>query len=314
MNTPLSRSHPLVLASFILIASGFVGCVPREASPVPAAVTWSNPKVASLNPAFAGVHGLFHAEPVAVTLRALPPHGWVRVRFKVVATGSWDGSFLPWGPDLWTMQVRGGQQLMCTSFSSMGARSANYVQAFPDDYPWGLHYAFTGGSPVNGKPFERPGCAGCAIADAVYPVEVWFPHRGDELTLDFAGVFPDPPQEKQCWGIADFEYATTPEPVGMDAAELDRLWVELAAPQSLRANAAMWKLISGGDAAARFIAAKADALPAAPPGQYLQPEGMRMRRVQKILRIIRTPGTIASGSELTYRLPEMSIPTPATTE
>jgi len=256
----------------------------------------------------ASFHGRFKAQPVAATIDGLPDHSWVRVRFKLLTFGTWDGSNRAWGPDLWSMQLRGGPQLFLTSFSNMRPRSPWYVQAFPDDYPYGVHDAFTGAGPLGHADFPRGDDESNGIfADACYPVEVVFPHRGASLTLDFAGIYSDPSEERQDWGIADLRYETTTAPAALDDVELYRLWGELASPESPRANAALWKLVSGGDKAARFLSERIDALRNTDPrggAPTNSREALRLRRADKVLRIVDSRATRRTREALTAMSPE----------
>jgi len=279
---PVSSRRVLIS---VLLAAGLAGCA-SVSSPT---AEWSDSKREPVGPDFPSAHGLFNAGPVSVTARDLPDHAWVRVRFKLIVTGTWDGSSRVWGPDLWSLQVRGGPQLMFTGFCNMGGFVNNRSQAYPDDFPWGSHAAWTGAIPLGAKAFPGLGDDN-PQADAAYPIEVVFPHEGKTLTLDFAGIYDDPPGEKQRWAVAGFEYVTMAGPVKASPAELSRLWDDMASPESVRANEAMWKLISTGADGVAFVTSKVDALAktfAEAPSRlpFRGAEALRLRRADKMLRI-----------------------------
>ena len=281
----------------------------------PTSPVWSNTATAPIGPDALIAHGKFRAEPVTVTQAKLPEHTWVKVKFRLHMLGSWDGSNVAWGPDLWSLRVRGGEQLYMTSFSNLGARTACYIQAFPDDYPWAVHHAFTGATPLSGKPFAEPDeKTFAAIADATYPIEVNFPHRGDTLTLDFQSIYNDPATDSQCWAVSDLEILPLTAPAALDDDALEKLWDELAAPSSAQANTALWELVAGGDRAAAFLIDKACRHPHASAELGNQPEGLRLYRAQKALRILGTKESRAAGDDLTYKVPAYQHESPQVSE
>lgn len=280
-------------------------------APATPSETWTNPITAPVGEKFPVAHGIFHAEPVSVTLNHLPEHRRVKVKFKLIVIGGWDGSNIAWGPDLWACRVRGGEQLVMSTFSNIGAQTSYYVQAYPDDFPWALHYAFTGGTPVADQPFAKPDpVSNMALADAFYPMEMWVPHTGESFTLDFLPMYDDDAKDNQHWAIADFEYATANEPVPLADGELETLWETLGEPDSPKANTAMWRLIAAGEPAAEFLIAKAKAMPRPDASLINTAEGLRIHRLQKALRILATPASRGVANRLTYKNPEYAEDTP----
>ena len=265
--------------------------------PSPETVVWSDPSMGEPRGEFKTYHGPFDSGPTSVTVDGLPEHKWVRVRFKLLVMGKWNGSSRAWGPHLWSLHLHGAQQLMIASFCNMGKETASWPQSFPDDYPWGVHYAFTGGTALDADmPFRAPAeDTGYSVSSTVYPVEVVFPHTGKSMRLNFDGVYWAPPQEiGHRWGVADFEYVTTTEPVALAEGEMEQLWSELASEDAVVANAAMWRMISTGEKVAAFIDEMVARFPEGAPvpdelkvtNRY---EALRLRRAVKIIRIVR-PG------------------------
>jgi hypothetical protein len=279
-----------------------------KVTPPTPVTAWSNDKACSFPQFTTPAHGKFRSEPVTVTTDNLPAHGWVKIRFKLLVLGGWDGSNLAWGPDIWSLCIRGGEQLAMSSFSNIGAKTGYYVQSHPDDYPWGLHYAFTGATPLSGKPFARPDHTGMALSNCVYPFEMIVPHRDARLTLDFQTLFNDPSNDNQDWAIQDFEVTTLDAPVALADEELNSLWTELKA-DAVPANAAMWRLISGGEKAETFLIAKENSHGRLDGDELNMPEGLRLRRLQKALRIIGTKRSIAASNGISMKVPEQHVET-----
>lgn len=309
---PTTPNQPrLLLASAAALFLAGCGTAQNDAT-AQTRETWSNPTCSAVETKFPKVHGTFGAEPVSVSATGLPAHKMVTLKFKLILLGAWDGSNMSWGPDFWGCRVRGGEQLVFATFSNMGAESPYYIQSYPDDFAKGTHYAFTGATPVRDKPFAKPGCSGSAIAPACYPMEMTFPHTGDTLTVDFTPFFDDGATDYQRWAIADFEYGTAAEPVKLAAGELESLWETLAAPDSIKANAAMWRLISAGEPAADFLVKKAGQQESCDTDLSNKPEGLRVHRMIRALRILNTPAAGTAVFQTTFQTPEFgNPPTPA---
>lgn len=281
-----------------------------EARVAPSAV-WSDARTGVFPKSGGSYHGLFLAEPLSVTLRDLPAHKLVKVRFNLIVLGSWDGSGPVWGPDLWSLQVRGGQRLMCTTFSNMGAYNGNVPQAFPDDYPWIKNPAWTGA--VSRDTHEFPRATGFStkrdLNDAVYPVEVVFPHEGESVTLDMMGNYGDPRLSQQSWAISDFEFSTAEDFVVADDAALARYWADLASHDAVKANAALWTLAAGGDRVHAYISGQVALIEAEvakgarPVPPVTGDEARRLHRAHRLVRILCGEGT----SDLCFRM-ELLIP------
>ncbi|MGC3988313.1 MAG: hypothetical protein QM796_01265 [Chthoniobacteraceae bacterium] len=246
--------------------------------------------------------GPFQAQPVALSLNGLPLHSWVRVRFNLFIVGSWDGSSPVWGPDLWSLQVRGAQRLFFTTFGNMGDFVNNNAQSFPDEYPWGKHKSWTGAADKNvlGSPRMSSPSTRRDLNDGVYPIDLIFPHSAASLVLDFAGIYDDPPSERQSWGVGDLEVTTLTTPPTVDTSALPGLWDDLASDNAIQADDALWKMVAAGSRANDFITARVAEIQAAvksgtrgtPPVTGL--EALRLHRAHRIIRLLGIEGPNAS--------------------
>jgi hypothetical protein len=230
-------------------------------------------------------HGPWGNQTAALTLAQLPKHQWMRVRFDLYIVGSWDGSSPVWGPDLWSLTVRGAQRLIFSSFCAWGY-AGNDEQSYPDDYPRAIHPAWTGVAKrdvLDIKDSDPP-------KNGVYQVEVLFPHTAEEAVLDFAGSYQDPPREQQRWGIGNVEVFLLPDDFVTDPSTLPDLWSDLVDADAMKANAAIWKMIGAGKAAVAFIKEQVER---SPQGLELSDEeNLRLQRAHRILRIIDGTGSL----------------------
>jgi hypothetical protein len=260
---------------------------------------WSDPAVAA-NSTGKPFRGPFRNQPVTLTLDGLPTHAWVKVRFDLYMVGTWDGSNPVWGPDLWSLSVRGGQRLIFASFCGWGY-AGNDEQSYPDDYPIATYPAWTGVSQRGIFPSEAPNLA----KNGVYKVEVVFPHSQSQLILDFAGIYQDPELEQQ-WGIGNLETSTLTEAPTQDPSVLPKLWEDLASENGVKANAALWRFVGAGDRAIDFIAEKVKAARNTPEmaTSSSPTDGLRWHRAHRIARIIGGPKTSDLCFSMDSLLPE----------
>lgn len=224
------------------------------------------------------------------------------MRFNLYIIGSWDGSNLVWGPDLWSLQVRGAQRLFLTSFCNMGDYVNNNVQSYPDEYPWGLHQAWTGATEKNTLTFPRnggPSTLNDQLNDSVYSIDVIFPHSEKSLILDASGIYNDPPHENQTWGIGNLEIVTMMTPPVVEESELPSLWEDLASPSPAKAYIALWKMVSAGDRIIDFFRPKIEVLQTSPM-PIAGREALRLHRVQRIIQILN-----GKGAKLSFMIDHM---------
>ena len=239
---------------------------------------WSEPAVGGTTDG-KQFHGPFGNQTVSLTLDRLPRHRWVKLSFDLYVVGSWDGSSPVWGPDLWSLSVRGAQRLIFASLCGWGY-AGNDEQSYPDDYPQAIHPAWTGvlaRNVVDIKDSEPP-------KNGVYKVEVLFPHTADRLILDFAGSYQDLPKELQVWGIGNVEAHALSDATLTDADALPGLWEELARHDSVEANKALWQFVGAGAGATSFIKDKVEQMRDGDP--LSEADELRLHRAHRIVRII----------------------------
>jgi hypothetical protein len=149
--------------------------------------------------------GPFGRQSVRLSLKGLPAHKAVSVRFTLLILDSWDGSRYGTGPDRWILDVLGGPWLLETTFCNNDEDSDSTrlpLQAFPGTYLFNFNPSRTASLSNNhlseprdwnhdGKPFAR---------DANYDIEVVFPHTKNQLTLDFTGAASQETNDES-WGL-----------------------------------------------------------------------------------------------------------------
>jgi hypothetical protein len=83
------------------------------------------------------------------------------------------------GPDRWTLSVRGGATLVDTTFTQDPAGTQAYPGSFGASYP-----GLTGAAEHNTLGYSF----GVGPADSVYRLTATFDHASSSVTLDFSGV------------------------------------------------------------------------------------------------------------------------------
>ena len=79
---------------------------------------------------------------MTLTLRALKPHTTATVAFDLYILKSWDGNNPNYGPDRWSLRVRGGETLLDTTFSN-NPKTGRYDLSLQD-------YPAAGSAPTDG--------------------------------------------------------------------------------------------------------------------------------------------------------------------
>lgn len=255
---------------------------------------WSEPKV-SASTGGKPYHGPFGNQPVSLTLDRLPQHRWVKVTFDLYIIGSWDGSSPVWGPDLWSFSVRGAQRLISASFCAWGY-SGNDEQSYPDDYSHAIHPAWTGAAERNVVDIKNPE----PPKNGLYKVEVIFPHTDDQVVLDFAGTYVDPPSEQQVWGVGNVEVRTFSTETLTGEEALPRLWEELASEDSVAANKALWRFVGAGAKALTFLQEKVGAMN--DEETLSDADNQRLHRAHRVVWIVGGEGADA----LCFRMDHLS--------
>lgn len=123
--------------------------------------------------------GQFGNETVTLTLNSLPTHNSITLLLNLFIIRSWDGSWIDpvLGPDIWELSHSGGSILLHTTFRNTGWPGV--TQAYPDNYPDGMHSSRTGSTENMTLGYDFYG-------DAVYNLSFTFPHDSETLTLDFS--------------------------------------------------------------------------------------------------------------------------------
>jgi len=310
MNVPSS-----VLAMTILLAHGALASGPEPVYRESTASSWSESAVVAAPGSEQIFHGPFQAQPVSLKLSRLPDHRWVKLRFTLYIIGSWDGSSRVWGPDAWSLQVRGGPRLLYATFCNMGDVINNNVQSFPDEYPWGRHKGWTGAAQKNSLGFPPEGGVTNypVLGDGTYQLDMLFPHNGESLVLDFSGIYDDASGEKQSWGIGGVEVVALETPPPVADEELPQLWQELAKPDPVAANTALWKMIAGGERTLAFIKASVQEMSANRGVPYRVPKDMpvttalQLHRAQRICRLIGGKDSGGIRYEIEHLIPEYAL-------
>ena len=162
-----------------------------------------------------GVLGEFENETVTLTLGSLPQHDSTTVSFDLFLIRSWDGT-LPgslgtYAPDIWSLQVGGGDELLRTTFGNFDGPGDS--QAYPDSYPGGSHPHGTGASEIQTLGYFWLG--GSFPLDSVYNFSFTFPHTANELALEFAASMAEtvvPIIDNESWGLDNVEISINPVP------------------------------------------------------------------------------------------------------
>jgi hypothetical protein len=196
---------PAAVDASIVYRNDFEGAVGSE---------WSHAGTATTPVGGRRFLGIFQEDTVSLTLDLVGLHE-VSLSFDLYVIQTWDGSQLvgPFnpdhtvGPDLWSVGIEGGPDLLSTTFSVFDGTKPmhsfrDYPQAYPGDYP-DLNPARTGASEND--------TLGYFEGDSVYSMSFSFLHAGP-LVIDFAGDFPDFDPEE--WGIDNVavEANVIPEP------------------------------------------------------------------------------------------------------
>lgn len=208
--------------------------------------------------------GTFVDEPVSLTLNDLPPHDYLRLSFDLLTLMTWDGSGdysgpgpNAVGPDFFRVWVDDGPLLMRQSFSNIpkapGFRVSTTYQSYPSPVPGDLVSSQTGAVERQTLGYLYDAGPGF-IMDAVYRVEVLFPHRGNRVQINFAApnlqrIEAQEGMPDEMWGLDNVRV----EPVSADAiehpdAQRSRALLETAADRDdpFAARQAYLELLTGG--------------------------------------------------------------------
>jgi hypothetical protein len=116
-------------------------------------------------------------ETVTLTLRDLKPHATATLEFDLYILKSWDGNNPNYGPDRWSLRVRGGPVLLDTTFSN-NFKKGDYDLSLQD-------YPAKGSAPQSGRAAANT-LGYKFFGDAVYHLLFRFAHTGATLQFDFS--------------------------------------------------------------------------------------------------------------------------------
>jgi hypothetical protein len=210
---------------------------------------WSGNKALAVDKA-KGILGPLHNQTVRLDLPKMAPHGFLHLRLDLHVIETWDGHGAHASdgdaPDTITIKLAGGRTLLHASFAVM----QNCVQSYPDNGLWARHPGRTGA--VRNLPGREWG-------ESLYSLALTFPHTEREAVLEFAAsLIEEDPQNRnaanECWGIGNVVVSALAEaPVKLDQKRFGQLWADLSDNDPVKANEAVWALISAGRAALPYI-------------------------------------------------------------
>ncbi len=199
--------------------------------------------------------GNFGAEKVTLSLSDLPEHRLVRVSFDLLLIHTWDGSSQTYGPDVWELSVDRGQRLVYSSFTNCGFFSVNNAQSFPDNYPCKPHPGWTGAAEKQSLGYSCGFPREQIPTDAVYHLDLLFPHGADSLRLNFLSHSKDT-KENESWGLDNIKVQTIASVGHLPADEMNDCWQKLSGSDPVAAFESVWKMTATDDQAVTFIRSK----------------------------------------------------------
>jgi hypothetical protein len=144
-------------------------------------------------------------ETVTLTLQHLPAHAMATVEFDLYILKSWDGNNPNYGPDRWSLRVRGGPTLLDTAFSN-NFKKGEYDLSLQD-------YPAAGSPPQSGRAAANT-LGYRFFGDSIYHLTCRFPHTGETLALDFSSsLFEGKGTADESWGLDNVRVSVqTPAP------------------------------------------------------------------------------------------------------
>lgn len=165
--------------------------------------------------------GQFCNDTVSLILCDLPAHTSVTISFDLFIIRSWDGNSAYYvegigshGPDIWSLQVDGGQYLLYTTFcnyapSESHQHAVEAGQAYPGTFPDDKYYPNTGASEINSLGFTYPTNPYTGVWDSVYNLNFTFEHSTPDLQFNFSasGLYD---YYDESWGLDNVRVNITP--------------------------------------------------------------------------------------------------------
>lgn len=158
--------------------------------------------------------GEFGSQAVRLKLENLPSHHEMAVTFDLYIIRSWDGSDSNYGPDIWSLGLVGGPELLRTTFANTNsARSADKpldhyknlkTQAYPGEYPLAHNQLCTSAARINSLGYRSTLFGKYCDMDAVYKIKYTFPHTAADAVLNFQAQGLES-LANESWGLANIE-------------------------------------------------------------------------------------------------------------
>jgi len=221
-NTALGTTYPEWTSSGYTNSANRAGTIAVGSGPQPVAtVTSSNGRQQFLGefggpvvvaaPPYDPQHFVRVDETVTLTLRDLKPHTFVTVAFDLYILKSWDGNNQTYGPDRWSLRVRGGATLLDTTFSNNPKTGADLSQ---QNYPVANSPYQSGAESVNTLGYTFYG-------DSIYHLSFNFPHTGETLVLNFSSsLFEGKGTDDESWGLDNVRVSSNSDaPIAASAAD-----------------------------------------------------------------------------------------------
>ena len=203
-NGPVGSTYPEWTSTGYTNTANSAGTVLAGSGPQPVSTTgaangsqrflgeFGGPVIVTARP-YDPQHFVTVEQTVTLTLQRLPSHTSATVEFDLYILKSWDGNNPNYGPDRWSLRLRGGPTLLNTSFSN-NFKKGDYDLSL-QDYPAPGSAPQSGSKAVNTLGYRFFG-------DSTYHLSFNFTHSADALVLDFASsLFEGKGNVDESWGL-----------------------------------------------------------------------------------------------------------------
>ncbi|MEQ9549533.1 MAG: S-layer family protein, partial [Coleofasciculus sp. G3-WIS-01] len=155
--------------------------------------------------------GQFVNDPINLKLDDLQPHEVATISLDLFIIRSWDGNKLKDGPDIWNLNIEGGQTLINTTFKNYDIIFDNepkdiQTQSYPAEYnPSALvnNPVYQGASEVTtlGYEFFFKSINQSRSVDSVYNLSQTFEHSDNSIQINFSPELTNASINDESWGI-----------------------------------------------------------------------------------------------------------------
>lgn len=217
-NRPVGTTYPEWTSSGYTISANRAGTIASSSGPQ-AVATVASPNGQRFLGEFGGPailtaraydrqHFVRVDETLTLTLRNLKPHTHAMVTFDLYILKSWDGNNPNYGPDRWSLRVKGGQTLLATTFSNNPKTGAYDLSL--QNYPIVNSAPQTGASAVNTLGYKFYG-------DSIYHLSFTFAHTAKSLALNFSSsLFEGKGTDDESWGLGNVSVSTSSDHAYVD--------------------------------------------------------------------------------------------------